>query len=180
VLPPAMAAQACGVALITASQAALNHLGIRLTTRLTDLSGYVILIVAAALTLAMLTYAPGLDAERLVTFANYSGPVGGDVWPRTGSVAQLFALGLLLPAYTLTGFDASAHAAEETIAAARSVPRGIVRSVAVSGLAGWVMLSAIVLAIPDLDAAATHGERAFSRAMEAVLPSRLSAALGLG
>ena len=44
---PAMAA-------ITFSQALCNHLGIKLTTRLTDFSGYWILIVAVALTIAMI------------------------------------------------------------------------------------------------------------------------------
>ena len=63
---------------------------------------------------------------------------------------MLFALGALLPAYTITGFDASAHAAEETVGASASVPRGIVRSVLVSGVAGWVLLGAVVLAAPSL------------------------------
>ena len=39
------------------------------------------------------------------------------------------------------------------------MPRGIVQSVVVSGLAGWVMLCAVVLAIPDLDHAAAPGAR---------------------
>ena len=81
------AAQALGVALITASQAVINHLGIRVTTRLTDFSGYWILAVAAALAIALLAFAPGLDPARLVTFTNYSGPRGrrclaGDREPR--------------------------------------------------------------------------------------------------
>src|SRR5262245_40806452 len=42
---------------ITASQAVFNHLGIRVTTRLTDFSGYWILAVAALLTLALLAFA---------------------------------------------------------------------------------------------------------------------------
>ena len=46
--------QIAGVALISASHALLNHFGIRLTTLLTDFSGYLILAVAALLTLAML------------------------------------------------------------------------------------------------------------------------------
>src|SRR4051794_6427022 len=94
-------AQAVGVAFVTASQAAVNHQGIRATTRLTDFSGYWILFVAAALTASMLAFAPGIDPTRLVTFANYSGPDGGDVWPKTEGVAWLFALGLLLPSYTI-------------------------------------------------------------------------------
>jgi amino acid transporter len=172
--------QALGVALITASQALLNHLGIRLTSRLTDLCGYLILTVAVALTAAMLLCATDPDPARLVTFSNYSGPSGANVWPQTGSLAALFALGLLLPAYTLTGFDASAHAAEETRGAALRVPRGIVRSVAVSGLFGWAMLSAVVMAIPDMNAAAAQGERAFPWVMEAVLPGQLATALAVG
>ena len=141
-LSPALdlAAQAIGVVLITGSQAAINHLGIGVTARLTDFSGYWILLVAAALTVCLLAFAPGLDPSRLVTFENFSGTAGGSVWPATEGLVLLFALGALLPAYTITGFDASAHAAEETIGAAESVPRGIVRSVLVSGVAGWILL----------------------------------------
>jgi len=42
------------LALLTGSQALLNHLGIRVTTLLTDLSGYLIFLVAIALTVAFL------------------------------------------------------------------------------------------------------------------------------
>jgi len=169
-----------GVFLIGAAQALVNHLGIRLTAKLTDFSGYWILGVALVLTVAVVVAAPSLDLARLVTFANYSGPRGGDVWPRTGNVALLFALGFLLPAYTITGFDASANTAEETVNAARSVPRAIVQAVAVSGLAGWVMLCAVVLAIPDLDRAAALGVTAFTSSLRAVLPPFLAAALLAG
>lgn len=173
-------AQAIAVALITASQAVLNHRGIRLTTRLTDLSGYLILGVTLVLTAAMLGFAPRLEPGRLLTFANFSGAAGGGVWPETGQLARLFALGLLLPAYTLTGFDASAHAAEETVGAARVVPLGIIRSVAVAGLAGWILLAAVVMAVPDLGEMASKGDRAFPWALQAVLPRGLDAGIGIG
>jgi len=163
-----------GVFLIGASQALINHLGIRLTTRLTDFSGYWILVVAVLLAGSLLAYAPSLDLSRLVRFANYSGARGGDVWPLTGSLTLLFALSFLLPAYTITGFDASANAAEETVGAAVTVPRGIVQAVAVSGLAGWLMLCAVVLAIPDLDHAASLGAGAFTWSVGAVLPRPLA------
>ncbi len=173
-------AQAIAVALITASQATLNHLGIKLTTRLTDLSGYWILAVSLALTTLMLAFAPAIDPMRLVTFTNFSGQPGGNVWPPSTSLLGLFALGLFLPAYTLTGFDASAHASEETIGAAREVPRGILRSVIVSALAGWVMLCAVVLAIPNLGEVASQGSRAFPAALELTLPRWLAASLEVG
>ena len=49
--------------------------------------------------------------------------------------------------YTFTGYDASAHMTEETHNAARSGPRGIVMSILVSLIAGWVLLIGITFAI---------------------------------
>jgi amino acid transporter len=168
------ALQAGIVAAITSSQAVLNHLGIRVTTRLTDFSGYWILLIAGALTLALLLNASHLDPGRLVTFRNYSGqPESSEVWPATNNLPWLFALGLMLPLYTITGFDASAHTAEETVGAARHVPRAIIRSVVVSAVFGWIMLAAVVLAIPNMDAAAAQGENVFHWIMRSVLPPQL-------
>ncbi len=172
-----LAAQVVGVGLITASQAAINHLGIGVTAKLTDFSGYWILVISAALVICLLVFAPGLEPARLVTFQNFSGAAGGKVWPPTGNLALLFALGALLPAYTITGFDASAHASEETIDAAERVPRGIVRSVLVSGVAGWILLATVVLAAPSLVEAASKGDGAFLWILARVLPGPLALAL---
>ena len=49
------------LALMTFSQAMLNHKNIRMTTRLTDFNGYWILIFAVLLTAVMLFYAPHWD-----------------------------------------------------------------------------------------------------------------------
>ena len=166
-------AQAIGVGLITLSQAVINHLGISTTARLTDFSGYWILLVAAVLVACLLAFAPSLYPLRLVTFENYSGTAGGGVWPATEGLALLFALGALLPAYTITGFDASAHAAEETKGAAKSVPHGIIRSVLVSGAVGWVLLCVVVMAAPNLSTAAAQGEGAFLAILNGVLPRPL-------
>jgi amino acid transporter len=157
---------------LTGSQALFNHRGIRVTTRLTDFSGWWILLVSAALVVALLVAARSRDLGRLVRFDNFSGlPEGAEeVWPPTGNLVRLFLLGLLLPAYTLTGFDASAHTAEETLGAAVNVPRGIVRSVLVSGAFGWVMLAAVVLAAPDLRGAAEQGKGAFVGIIDGALP----------
>jgi len=169
------------VALLTFVQAALNHAGIRATTRITDASGWLILVVAAGLTVALLVFAPALDPGRLIDVTNLTGvPADAPVWPTTESPGWAFALGLLLPAYTITGFDASAHAAEETVGAAIEVPKAIVRAVIVSALAGWVMLSALVMAIPDLDAAAAQGGNAFFWTIAQVLPTPLRFLLLVG
>ncbi len=172
--------QIVAMLLITGSQAVLNHLGIRVTAWLTDFSGYWILGVSALLTVALLWYAPAFDFSRLITFSNFSSlPAAPEVpiWPATSSILWLSLLGSLLPAYTITGFDASAHTAEETIGASHNVPRGIVRSVLVSGMAGWVLLSAIVLAMPSLEAGAEHGPQVVFWTMRETLPAWLTLVL---
>jgi amino acid transporter len=166
--------------LITGTQALFNHLGIGLTTKLTDLSGYLILAVTVILAGALLIYAPSIDISRLWTFHNYSGDAGGGVWPATDSIMFLFLLGLLLPIYTITGFDASAHTSEETVDASRAAPRGMIRSVVISLFAGWVLLCAFVLAIPDMDKAASSGWGVFFDTTNTVLPAGLATALNVG
>lgn len=146
------------VSVMTLSQALLNHYGNRWVTRLTDFSGWLILGIASVMTVALLVSTPHWDWSRLWTFTNFSGlPEGSPVFPKQDSLPWLFCLGFLLPAYTLTGFDASAHTSEETLEATRNVPNGIVRSVAVSAGFGWVMIVALLLAMPDLKAGAAKG-----------------------
>ena len=177
----ATAIKALGVTAITLSQALFNHKGIRLTTRLTDFSGTWILLVSIALIAALLAGASKLDLARLVAFTNFSGvPADAPVFPKVESIGWLFALGLMLPAYTITGFDASAHTSEETIGAALNVPRGIVRSVLVSGVFGWVMLCAIVLAMPDMKQAAQQGANVFYWTVNTVVSPVQAKVLYLG
>lgn len=159
------------VAVITILQALFNHLGIKVTTLLTDLSGYLIFAATAALVLACLYFAPSLDLSRLWTFTNFSGAAGGDVFPQSDNTAYLFLLCLLLPVYTITGYDASAHTSEETKNAAVAVPKGIVTAVFWSSIVGWVMICAITLAIPDLAVAASQGWGMFFATMDAILPA---------
>ncbi|GDY69801.1 hypothetical protein SAV14893_091940 [Streptomyces avermitilis] len=59
------------------------------------------------------------------------------------------ALGLLLAQYTFCGYDASSHLSEETTQAQISAPRGIVRSIWVSWIAGFILLAGLTSAIQD-------------------------------
>jgi amino acid transporter len=172
--------QVIGVTLITASHALFNHVGIRVTTMLTDFSGYWIFFVAVLLTLVMLFGAPSIDLGRLFQFSNLGGPGGGDVWPESSSLLRMGLLGLMWPIYTITGFDASAHTSEETVQASSNVPRGILRSVYLSGLFGWAMVAAFVLAMPSVEEAAKQGANVFPWLMEQVVPGPLGKALWVG
>lgn len=159
------------VVAMTLSQGLLNHYGIRLTTRLTDMSGYLILVVATVLTVSLLIATREFEWSRLWTFTNFSGlPEGGEVFPQQDSIAWLFCLGFLLPAYTITGFDASAHTSEETVGAARNVPRGIIRSVWVSAVFGWLMICALLLAMPDVTEGVRQGAGVVPWIMRGALP----------
>ncbi|MDL2408384.1 amino acid permease [Rhizobium calliandrae] len=160
---------------ITGLQALVNHMGIGLTAKLTDFSGYLIFATSIALAVVCLIAAPSYDFARLFTFTNYSGvatiaadgsATGAPVWPQV-STFWVFALGLLLPIYTITGYDASAHTSEETLKAAHSVPRGMVASVLWSALFGYIMLCAFVLMLPNMDDAAKQGWNVFFWAMDA-------------
>ena len=142
-----------------------------LSRTLTDCSGFLILAVAVALPVALAVYSGPWQWERLITFTNHSGlPMEAPVWPVGASLPILFLLGLLLPAYTITGFDASAHVAEETLSAAHNVPRGIINSVLVSGLMGWLLLCVLVLAMPDPAEGARQGPLVVPWIMTSVLP----------
>jgi len=61
-----------------------------------------------------------------------------------------FFFSLLLANWTYTGYDASAHVAEETVGARVSSAWGIFLSVAVSAVVGFVFLLALTLHLPDL------------------------------
>ena len=165
------------VAAVTIIQAIFNHIGIKATTFLTDISGYIIFATTAVLVLACLWFAPAIDISRLWTFTNYSGEAGGNVFPQSSNTLYLFLLCLLLPVYTITGYDASAHTSEETTNAATSVPQGIVSAVIWSSLVGWIMICAITLAIPDMNAAAKQGWGMFFGTMDAILPAGLKMVL---
>jgi amino acid transporter len=151
-----------GMVIVTISQALLNGYSLRGTRLLTDFSGYFILAVTLFLFVIMLTAAPGLHFDRLWTFTNFTGDPGGGVYPtHLQNPILIFALGLILPLYTITGYDASAHIAEETIDARRTVPRGIVISVAISAFFGLFMVCSFVLAMPNTAAAAKNGGNVF-------------------
>ncbi|NOT05154.1 MAG: amino acid permease [Anaerolineales bacterium] len=151
------------VAVVLISQAALNHYYIDITTKLTDLSGYVILGLTVILIITLFAFSPvAIDITRLWTFKNFTGDVGGAVVPfRTENVAFAFLLGLSYVCYTITGFDASAHTSEETQDAQVNVPKGMWTAVFWSWTFGLVAVAAYVLTMPNIDEAGAAGWGSF-------------------
>jgi amino acid transporter len=172
------------LAVVTASQALLNHRFLKLTTRLVDFSGYLIFVVTVVLIASLWLWARPAgsgwpDFSRLVTFTNFTGSEGS-LWPASENTLQVFLCGLLLTIYTITGFDASAHTAEETHDAATNVPKGIISSVLWSGLFGYAMVATFVLVMPSLKQEVALGSGFFADLLRNVpSPVRFGLAISL-
>lgn len=67
----------------------------------------------------------------------------------TSGLVLAFTLGLLQAQWTYTGYDASAHVAEETVMARLNSAWGVFLSVAVSSIVGYIMLVTLTLHIPN-------------------------------
>jgi amino acid transporter len=73
-------------------------------------------------------------------------------------LALVFVLGLLQAQWTYTGYDASAHVAEETVMARLNSAWGVFLSVLVSAVVGYVLLVVLTWSIPNRDGAATAAD----------------------
>lgn len=127
-------------AFILINQGVLNHFGIRLVAILNDLSVAVHIAGVAALVAAVFWIAPLQPVGYLAR--GFSSGGRAPYW-------WAFLLGLLQAHWTYTGFDASAHMAEETENPRVRAPWGIVLSVAVAGVTGYLLILALTLAIRD-------------------------------
>src|SRR5207244_2077457 len=69
-------------------------------------------------------------------------------------------LGLLQAQYTFTGYDASAHMSEETQNAGRTAARGVIMSIVVSAVFGYILALGVTFAIQSISS--TTGAGIFS------------------
>ncbi len=148
------------------SHAVLNHVGVRVVAVLNWLSAWYHMVGVAVLVGALLLFADKQEPAFLVRRFTNQGHV----------YFYGFLVGLLQAQWTFTGYDASAHVTEETLDPSHNAPRGIIWSVALSGIFGYLMLLAITLAIRDLPAAA-GADVPFLYILEIAL-GRLGTALG--
>jgi amino acid transporter len=127
--------------------ALLNTFGIRIVTILNDVSvwWHIVGVAAIVLVTVVLNQHERTDIGTVFsTFVNNTGS-GGDnpQWPGPilfGIPLYVMLIGLLNAQYTLTGYDASAHMSEETHEAATSAPKGIIWSVIISVIFGFILL----------------------------------------
>ena len=108
-------------------------------------------VVGAAAIVLILVFVPDQHQSFSYVFSerfNNSGYSDGS----TSSMAFWFAVvpfGFLLTQYTITGFDACAHLSEETATASMAAAKGIWRSIFYSVIGGYILLLAVVFAVPN-------------------------------
>ncbi len=122
--------------------AALNIFGVRVVAFLSDVSVWWH-ILGVVLIVTVLLAVPAHHASTSFVFTKLVNETGFH------NRFYVFMIGLLLAQYTFTGYDASAHMTEETHNAAVAGPKGIVRSIWVSLIAGFVLLVGITYAITN-------------------------------
>jgi amino acid permease (GABA permease) len=123
----------------------MNTFGIRLVALLNNVSVWWH-IVGVLVIVGALAFIPSHHQSVSYVFTQYVNLTG---W--AGAPIYVFAIGLLLAQYTFTGYDASAHLTEETEGAAVAGPRGIVMSIVVSLIAGWILLLGVTFAIQNFN-----------------------------
>ena len=144
--------------------ALLNTFGIRIVTLLNDVSVWWHLVGVAAIVAVTVFLNQHARTDLGTVFSKVVDNTGSTPdagWPGPlfiGIPLYVALIGLLNAQYTLTGFDASAHMSEETHNAEKSAPRGIIWSVIISVIAGFILLVAMNIGItPDKVFAAADG-----------------------
>jgi len=127
----------------------INIIGVRLTARINNLSvGTEILgtlVLGILVLIAFLVRHPAIHSGGYV-FTH--GPLHGQTPWYAASLA------LLMGAFTIGGFEANADLGEEAVGVQRTVARGMLGAVAISGVVGMVTLICFAFSIPNLQAAA--------------------------
>lgn len=136
------------LAVLLLAQGLLNTFGIKLVALLNNVSVWWHL-VGVAVIVGLLFIAPSSHSHQSISFL-FGSAGWHDFTGLTGLSIPfyIFLVGLLNAQYTFTGYDASAHVTEETHNAAISGPKGIVNSIWVSLIAGFILLLGVSMALP--------------------------------
>jgi amino acid transporter len=108
-------------------------------------------VLGVLVIIALLVFVPDDHQSASFVFGeriNNSGSHDGST-SNLGFWLLVLPIGFLLTMYTQTGYDASAHTAEETRGAAITAAQGVWRSVFFSALIGWFVLLAFLFAAND-------------------------------
>jgi amino acid transporter len=105
-------------------------------------------VFGVAVIIGLLIFVPDQhqNADFVFTQLSNGSDTMGGATSGVGFWFLVMPVGFLLAMYTQTGYDASAHTAEETRGAAKAAAQGVWRSVFWSALIGWLVLLAFLFA----------------------------------
>jgi amino acid permease (GABA permease) len=138
------------LAVILAISGLLNTFGVKIVSLINNISVWWHLVGVAVIVIILFA-APSSHSHQSIGFL-----FGHSGWHAFAGLSgfsipfYVFLVGLLNAQYTFTGYDASAHVTEETLHAATSGPKGIVNSIWVSLVAGFILLVGVSAAIPHI------------------------------
>lgn len=126
----------------------LNSINESLMAFLTEFSIGIHLIGTVVIFIYLLAAAPTRQPASFVftQFIDYTG------WDNLGFA---ILLGFLMPAWTYLGHDSSAHLSEETQNSHTEAAKGILLSVGISAIAGFILLLGMLFSIQDIDSILT-------------------------
>ena len=129
---------------------AINAFGVRLLSILNNLGVATEILGMVVFALILLFFANLQPISIIFDTGGTEAATGGNYLPA-------FALGLYMSIFILYGFDTAGTFGEETLDAARQAPRGVISSVLISGVVGIIFLTAVLMAMPDVQATIDEG-----------------------
>ncbi len=135
-------------AVILALHALLNIFSVRLVALLNDISVWWH-VIGVLVIVGFLIVKPSHHQSFATVFSK---TVNNSGFSHHSSLIFVFVfmLGLLQAQYTFTGYDASAHMSEETQNASRTAARGVIMSIVVSAVFGYILALGVTFAIQSI------------------------------
>ncbi|GAA5931112.1 hypothetical protein JCM3775_000804, partial [Rhodotorula graminis] len=155
----------------------LNSVDVKLLGHLNRLSIAMHSVGVFSVGVALLASAPSLRSAKDVFGTFYDG-TGDPGWSVRASPAYVALTGILLAQFTITGFDASAHMAEETADSGRAAPLGVLISVGASACFGLFYLLSLLFSMPDYQATLDSSQPVLHIFVEAFGKTRGAVAFG--
>jgi urea carboxylase system permease len=154
----------------------INAFGVRLLSILNNIGVATEILGMLVFALVLLFFANNQSPAVLFDSAGTEAATGGNYLPA-------FALGMFMALFVVYGFDTAGTFGEETVDPGRQAPRGVLWSVAISGIIGTVFLIAVILAIPSMADAITEGQALgfpIATTIQATLTQELVAGITVG
>ncbi len=139
--------------IVLVSTTLINAFGVRLMAMINNIGVAAEILGMVVFALILLIFFHNQPLSVLTETAGVEASTGGWYFP-------VFLVAMFMALFVVYGFDTAGTFGEETIAASRQAPRGIISAIWLSGIVGAIFLLAIILSFKDMNAA-IQGAQAF-------------------